>query len=86
MDSATASAQTDPQKPVETPKRLILCFDGTGNAFKGNPGDTNIVKLYNMFDRADDLQMHYYQRKVSLQNLHRFLLTHVHSWDWHLSS
>ena len=44
--------------------RLILCFDGTGNMFQGNPGDTNIVKLYNMFDRSNTSQMHYYQRKL----------------------
>ena len=43
--------------------RLILCFDGTGNEFKGASGDTNIVKLYNMFDRTNLSQMHYYQRR-----------------------
>lgn len=45
------------------PNRLILCFDGTGNEFLGNTGDTNIVKLYNKFDRSAPHQMHYYQRK-----------------------
>lgn len=44
-------------------KRLILCFDGTGNNFQGNTGDTNIVKLLDMFDRSSPNQMHYYQRK-----------------------
>ena len=47
-------------------KRLILCFDGTGNAFQGNTSDTNIVKLLDMFDRSDPRQMHYYQRESHL--------------------
>ena len=49
-------------EPKRIPNRLILCFDGTGNKFEGNPSDTNIVKLLNMFDRAAPHQMHYYQR------------------------
>lgn len=53
------------EEPKRTPNRLILCFDGTGNEFKGNTTDTNIVKLYNKFDRSDPHQMHYYQRKQS---------------------
>jgi hypothetical protein len=47
------------------PNRLILCFDGTGNSFMGNTSDTNIVKLYNAFDRDHPHQMHYYQRKLN---------------------
>ena len=49
--------------PNRTPNRLILCFDGTGNSFLGNTADTNIVKLYDKFDRTAPHQMHYYQRK-----------------------
>ncbi len=56
-------------KEPRIPNRLILCFDGTGNSFKGAPGDTNIVKLLNMFDRSAPRQMHYYQRKSELQPL-----------------
>lgn len=33
-------------------KQLILCFDGTGNKFKGNAGDTNILKIFRMLDRS----------------------------------
>ena len=33
-------------------KKLILCFDGTGNKFKGNSGDTNILKIFRMLDRS----------------------------------
>jgi uncharacterized protein (DUF2235 family) len=32
--------------------KLILCFDGTGNKFKGNTGDTNILKIFRMLDRS----------------------------------
>jgi hypothetical protein len=35
-------------------KKLILCFDGTGNKFKGNHGDTNILKIFRMLDRSGD--------------------------------
>lgn len=52
-------------EPRRIPNRLILCFDGTGNTFLGNTGDTNIVKLYNKFDRSATHQMHYYQREWS---------------------
>ena len=64
MDMRTGS--TDRQRDIQAQpsNRLILCFDGTGNTFQGNPGDTNIVKLYNMFDRNNTSQMHYYQRKL----------------------
>ncbi|OCL04165.1 hypothetical protein AOQ84DRAFT_356540 [Glonium stellatum] len=43
------------------PNRLILCFDGTGDLFRGNTKDTNIVKLYHKFDRNSLHQLHYYQ-------------------------
>ncbi|RYO31801.1 hypothetical protein AA0113_g11800 [Alternaria arborescens] len=46
---------------MHTPRKLVLCFDGTGNEFKGNTSDTNIVKLYDKFDRKDPMQYHYYQ-------------------------
>ena len=43
-------------------KRLVLCFDGTGNKYNGNDSDTNIVKLYKLLNRDTDDQFHYYQR------------------------
>ncbi|KAK6525978.1 hypothetical protein TWF281_011021 [Arthrobotrys megalospora] len=42
-------------------KRLVLCFDGTGNRFTGTDTDTNIVKIYKMLDRKVENQYHYYQ-------------------------
>jgi len=46
------------------PRKLVLCFDGTGNVFEGNTSDTNIVKLYDKFDRKDPSQYHYYQTGI----------------------
>ncbi|KAA8911731.1 hypothetical protein FN846DRAFT_773720 [Sphaerosporella brunnea] len=42
-------------------KKLVLCFDGTGNKFKGNSGDTNILKIFRMLDRTGGNHVHYYQ-------------------------
>ncbi len=49
--------------PPRNQRRLVLCFDGTGNKFQGNVSDTNIVKLFQMLDRRDPEQFHYYQRE-----------------------
>jgi uncharacterized protein (DUF2235 family) len=46
-------------------RRLVLCFDGTGNDFQGNTSDTNVVKIYDKLDRNVENQYHYYQRKCS---------------------
>ncbi|KAF3762113.1 hypothetical protein M406DRAFT_65880 [Cryphonectria parasitica EP155] len=46
-----------------SPRRIVLCFDGTGNRFEGAEKDTNIVKLYQMLLRDTPGQYHYYQRK-----------------------
>ena len=49
---------------LDTPaKRLILCFDGTGNKFSADETDTNIVKIFELLDRTTSDQYHYYQRK-----------------------
>lgn len=46
------------------PKKLILCFDGTGNRFRGDESDSNILKIFRMLDRSADDQYHYYQREL----------------------
>ena len=42
---AVQSSAFDPGDPVFGPKlqrrKFILCFDGTGNKFQGNEGDSN---------------------------------------------
>lgn len=41
-------------------RKLILCFDGTGNKFKGNDGDTNILKIFRMLDRSGPEQCRFF--------------------------
>lgn len=33
-------------------RKLILCFDGTGNKFHGDDSDSNILKIFRMLDRT----------------------------------
>jgi len=33
------------------PRNLVLCFDGTGNKYKGDGTDTNILKIFHMLDK-----------------------------------
>lgn len=64
MPHATEGA--DPSTDTSSgPRRIILCFDGTGNSFQGNESDTNIVKIYQMLDRHREGQFHYYQRELT---------------------
>ena len=55
------SAQAQLNRP--SGRKLILCFDGTGNKFHGDESDSNILKIFRMLDRESDDQYHYYQRK-----------------------
>ena len=56
-DASTPGAARSEQR------RLVLCFDGTGNTFSGSNADTNVVKLLSKLDRNDPKQLHYYQSK-----------------------
>ena len=69
--SVTMNQQTNGITNKETkidriPSKLILCFDGTGNKYLGDPSDTNVVKLYQKFNRETPNQYHYYQREWQL--------------------
>ena len=59
------------KRKKESTGKLLCCFDGTGNQFLGDTSDTNIVKLYQKFDRNAPDQFHYYQRKPTLKQLIR---------------
>ncbi|GAO17951.1 uncharacterized protein UV8b_01005 [Ustilaginoidea virens] len=50
-----------PDAAQRSPRKLILCFDGTGNKFHGDDSDSNILKIFRMLDRSADDQYHYYQ-------------------------
>ncbi|TPX14789.1 uncharacterized protein E0L32_005184 [Thyridium curvatum] len=49
------------QQTRRRPRKLVLCFDGTGNKFHGDDSDSNILKIFRMLDRTADDQYHYYQ-------------------------
>ncbi|ROT38440.1 hypothetical protein SODALDRAFT_333015 [Sodiomyces alkalinus F11] len=48
-------------EPWHRPKKLVLCFDGTGNKFHGDDRDSNILKIFRMLDSSSDDQYQYYQ-------------------------
>ncbi|PYH40338.1 T6SS phospholipase effector Tle1-like catalytic domain-containing protein [Aspergillus saccharolyticus JOP 1030-1] len=47
-----------PNKPTQ---ELVLCFDGTGNTFRVDGGESNILKIFRMLDRSKDNRYCYYQ-------------------------
>lgn len=66
LDYLVANMMERPASPTprdRAPRKLILCFDGTGNKFHGDESDSNILKIFRMLDRTADDQYHYYQRK-----------------------
>ncbi|KAG6355050.1 hypothetical protein INS49_004131 [Diaporthe citri] len=69
----------------QKPRKLILCFDGTGNKFHGNDSDSNILKIFRMLDREANDQYHYYQPGigtyvVSKSLSHTSLRSRLRSW------
>ena len=40
--------ETDTSRPA---RNLVLCFDGTGNQYKGDGTETNILKIFGLLDR-----------------------------------
>lgn len=68
LDYITEAIMERPASPApknRMPRKLILCFDGTGNKFHGDESDSNILKIFRMLDRTADDQFHYYQRKYA---------------------
>ncbi|KAI1196470.1 hypothetical protein F5X97DRAFT_208716 [Nemania serpens] len=58
-----------PAEALLEPKKLVLCFDGTGNTFSGSNADTNVVKLLNKLDRHAPRQFHYYQTGIGTYDI-----------------
>ncbi|GJC91325.1 sporulation associated protein [Colletotrichum higginsianum] len=68
MPAALSNGGQGPaQAPV--PKKLVLCFDGTGNTFTGSNSDTNVVKILSKLDRNDPNQYHYYQTGIGTYDI-----------------
>jgi hypothetical protein len=55
--------KADPTDRGHGARKLVLCFDGTGNKFSGDDSDSNILKIFRMLDREAEDQFHYYQRE-----------------------
>lgn len=62
--SQKSGFEMDNPMEASTPgqRKLVLCFDGTGNKFHGDDSDSNILKIFRMLDRSAENQYHYYQR------------------------
>ncbi|KAH7264539.1 hypothetical protein FSOLCH5_009932 [Fusarium solani] len=72
-------------EPGRKPRKLVLCFDGTGNKFHGDDSDSNILKIFRMLDRTANDQYHYYQPGigtyvVSGSLTHTGLRARISSW------
>ncbi|KAI0471194.1 hypothetical protein F4859DRAFT_484720 [Xylaria cf. heliscus] len=67
------------------PRKLVLCFDGTGNKFRGDDSDSNILKIFRCLDREAGNQYHYYQPGigtyvVSTSLSHTSISARIKSW------
>ncbi|KAI3342541.1 hypothetical protein F4824DRAFT_495492 [Ustulina deusta] len=67
------------------PRKLVLCFDGTGNKFRGDDSDSNILKIFRCLDREAGDQYHYYQPGigtyiVSTSLSHTSMGARIRSW------
>ncbi|CAJ2503005.1 Uu.00g103990.m01.CDS01 [Anthostomella pinea] len=58
---AQSSTMNPALEPCRAPNKLVLCFDGTGNKFRGDDSDSNILKIFRCLDREAGDQYHYYQ-------------------------
>ncbi|PYI00529.1 sporulation associated protein [Aspergillus sclerotiicarbonarius CBS 121057] len=56
--------------PPENPSReLVLCFDGTGNTFRADGGESNILKIFRMLDRKKAERYCYYQPGIGTEDM-----------------
>jgi uncharacterized protein (DUF2235 family) len=39
---------------------FALCFDGTGNEFRGDSTDSNVLRIFRLLDRSSPLQYSWY--------------------------
>ncbi|KAI2623300.1 hypothetical protein GGR54DRAFT_46782 [Hypoxylon sp. NC1633] len=68
-DGESSAAAFNVFEQGREPKKLVLCFDGTGNTFTGSNADTNVVKLLHKLDRNDPNQFHYYQTGIGTYDI-----------------
>ncbi|THC94120.1 hypothetical protein EYZ11_006409 [Aspergillus tanneri] len=51
----------DPCDCESPPTELVLCFDGTGNTFRADGAESNVLKIFSMLDRKKGNRFCYYQ-------------------------
>lgn len=61
METETAGGAGGVQRKKQVRRKLILCFDGTGNKFHGDESDSNILKIFRMLDRTANDQCEYFE-------------------------
>ncbi|KAI4260106.1 MAG: hypothetical protein LQ352_000485 [Teloschistes flavicans] len=71
--------------PLPQRKKIVLCFDGTGNKFSGTDADSNILKIFRMLDRSNGVDEHYYQPGIgtyvnTTKLSHTTWTTRLNSW------
>ncbi|KAI1455625.1 hypothetical protein F4805DRAFT_267759 [Annulohypoxylon moriforme] len=81
----TWASSMNPTTIQRAPRKLVLCFDGTGNKFRGDDSDSNILKIFRCLDREAGDQYHYYQPGigtyvVSNSLSHTSLNARIRSW------
>ncbi|KAI0110078.1 hypothetical protein F4814DRAFT_461239 [Daldinia grandis] len=69
QDQGGSIPTTESPGQAREPKKLILCFDGTGNTYTGSNSDTNVVKILHKLDRNDPQQYHYYQTGIGTYDI-----------------
>ncbi|KAI1372553.1 hypothetical protein F4677DRAFT_432002 [Hypoxylon crocopeplum] len=85
-EHSTAWLTMNPAREARrAPHKLVLCFDGTGNKFRGDDSDSNILKIFRCLDREAGDQYHYYQPGigtyvVSNSLSHTSLSARIRSW------
>ncbi|KAI1389340.1 uncharacterized protein F4822DRAFT_197703 [Hypoxylon trugodes] len=84
-EHATSRSTMNPRETRRAPRKLVLCFDGTGNKFRGDDSDSNILKIFRCLDREAGDQYHYYQPGigtyvVSNSLSHTSLGARIRSW------
>ncbi|KAL7623520.1 hypothetical protein AAE478_007203 [Parahypoxylon ruwenzoriense] len=75
----------NPRDGRPAPRKLVLCFDGTGNKFSGDDSDSNILKIFRCLDREAGNQFHYYQPGIGTYTVsnslsHTSLSARIRSW------
>lgn len=51
ISMSSSSSDSDTSAPT---RELVLCFDGTGNTFKADGTESNILKIFRMLDRTKE--------------------------------